>query len=370
MAVAMGVLGVTEEQRIRGIDGARGWLAWTVVACHLLTVMGFDFPGALTMGVAGDEAVQLFIVISGFIITHLILTEHEPYRLFIARRLLRIYPVYLVCLAFGVWIALRFGVFAPQAGRFVPQLLVDLFLLQGAVPNELLQSSSMTFVSPAWSLSLEWQFYLVAPLVLPLLRRPASGTVVLFLVGLGVVAFQRQDFGTFDMVSFLPGAGAQFALGIATRLAFDRLRSNALLLGAGAASALLTLVFPWQAYLGIWVLLIAYVRLSPTALAAPGLPVRIARRLLDSRWARAAGRRSFPVYLVHMPIIAAVAQLAGVMPHTTRTFVFLELASATVVLTIAGSELLHRLVERPAIAFGHRLQARMAPQVAPPQPAE
>jgi len=365
------VQGVRGKQRIRGIDGARGWLAWAVVAGHILPVMGLDFPGALTASVAGDEAVLLFIVISGFVITHLILAEREPYPLFIARRFLRIYPVYLVCLALGVWTALRFGVAAPEPGRFVPQLLVHLLLLQGAVPDELLRNASMTFVGPAWSLSLEWQFYLIAPLVLALLRRPAGSLAMLLLVGLGIVAFQRHDFGTFDMVSFLPGAGAQFAVGVGTRLALDRLRrSDAVLVVAGAAGALLILLHPWEAYLGIWVLVIAYARLGPDAVVAPALPIRIAGLLLDSRWARAAGRRSFPVYLIHMPIITVTAYMVGALPHLGRISELLELTTISVLLTIAGSELLHRLVERPAIAFGRRLREGTTLRIARAQPAD
>ena len=363
-----------EEQRIRGIEGARAWLAWTVVASHILAAVGPGFPGVLTLGAAADQAVLVFIVVCGFVITHLILTDCEPYPLFIARRLLRIYPVYLVCLALGIWTAFTFGAAAPAPGTFVPQLLAHLLLLHGAIPGEWLQKSPSVFLSPAWTLSVEWQFYLVAPLVLVLLRRPAGRFAMLFLVGLGMIACQRHLLGAFYLPSILPGAGAEFALGIATRLALDRLpRFDSMPAAVVGPALALIVLLPHLAYLGIWVVLVAYIRLRPEALAAPRLTARVARVLLDGSWVRAGGRRSYAVYLLHAPVVAFATPIVARIPHLARSTELLALGAIAIALTAVGSELLHRFVEQPAIAFGRRLGRRPVPaatRIASPQPAE
>ena len=87
-----------------GLDGLRGWLAWTVVLDHIVFFSGFGLPW-ISRGqaqLAGVCAVMIFIILSGFVITHLVLEKKEPYGLYIARRALRIYPVYLLALLLGV----------------------------------------------------------------------------------------------------------------------------------------------------------------------------------------------------------------------------------------------------------------------------
>jgi peptidoglycan/LPS O-acetylase OafA/YrhL len=91
-------------ERFRGIEGMRGWLALIVLLAHLVTATGFTsvVPGLAFLAPASGQAVTVFIIISGFVIAHLRLSRGEPYPLYIARRALRLYPVYLVCLLLGL----------------------------------------------------------------------------------------------------------------------------------------------------------------------------------------------------------------------------------------------------------------------------
>ena len=86
--------------RFQYIDGVRGILALWVLFGHVLTAVGLgrDWPMPFRIFADGVNAVDIFVIISGFVIIHLLETGQEDYRTFIFRRLLRIYPIYFICL--------------------------------------------------------------------------------------------------------------------------------------------------------------------------------------------------------------------------------------------------------------------------------
>jgi peptidoglycan/LPS O-acetylase OafA/YrhL len=106
---------------------------------------------------------------------------------------------------------------------FANHLIAHLLLLNGVVPDNILYEAQMMFLAPAWSLSLEWQFYLVAPLVIAAMRNSGGRIAAAAVAGIAFIAYAKGAFGQFDHPSFLPGSAVYFAVGIITRLAFDRL---------------------------------------------------------------------------------------------------------------------------------------------------
>ena len=90
-----------ERGRLPELEGIRGVLSWWVVICHILQQAGYS-EAALGRGwrilVHGDYAVDVFIILSGFVIHKLWHDAREPYRVFITRRFLRLWPAYAVCL--------------------------------------------------------------------------------------------------------------------------------------------------------------------------------------------------------------------------------------------------------------------------------
>ncbi len=367
-------------KHFRGIDGLRAWLAWIVVLSHIVLHTAADQRiGALNaLDSLATNAVKVFIIISGFVITHLLLTRREPYLPYITRRFLRIYPVYLICLAAGVLATYaHFSAFAGHPwGAWVPQpelithelaslagegfgwnLLAHLTLFQGAIPNQLLDVSEYTFLGPAWSLSLEWQFYLVAPLVLYCLRTARGRGGVALAMVLAFAVYQRGWLGDFIDPSFLPGAGPYFAAGILTRLVLPKLpRLTAYPLTALLLAAALVLIshdlFPFV----FWFAFVAWMRLEPSAGPAASW-LRWPDAAFDSPLARFLGARSYSTYLVHEPLIHAVVYFCiksfgmGMWPTVLVT------VSAVPALTLLASALLYRWVEAPGIAYGRRLFA-------------
>jgi peptidoglycan/LPS O-acetylase OafA/YrhL len=367
-------------KHFRSIDGLRAWLAWSVVLSHIVLYTATDLriPALLhTLDALATHAVQVFIIISGFVITHLLLEKKERYLPYITRRFLRIYPIYFICLSVGVFASyLHFAAFAGHPwGDFVPQpdlmtaelnslkgngfawhLLAHCTILHGAISNQVLNVSEYMFLGPAWSLSLEWQFYIVAPVVLFGLRSQSGKIIVSLVTIAGYAAYKRGWLGDFIDPSFLPGAALYFATGIATRLVFAKLPKLAVYPAAAVIIAagfgimehqLLPFVF--------WMAFVAWLRLDqPTDALSVGID-RWLNRAFNSAPTRFLGARSYSTYLIHEPIIhiivyVCITQFALGMWHTVLLTLIL-----TPAITVLASVALYRYVEAPAIAYGKRL---------------
>src|ERR1700754_946146 len=89
-------------KRFQAIEGLRGVLAWAVVFSHLVY-----FADTYTHGFGGRIAhigrpsVLIFIIVSGFVITHVLIERPEPYGSYLARRFMRIFPLFAVTSVIG-----------------------------------------------------------------------------------------------------------------------------------------------------------------------------------------------------------------------------------------------------------------------------
>lgn len=144
--------------RIRELDGLRGIAILSVLIYHF-----FWFPspgwnwdgiahGAWKVAQVGWIGVHIFFVLSGFLITRILINQkNQPnyFYKFYSRRIVRIFPLYLLTLFFVYF-------YFPDSGRFV---LLSLLFLAHAAP--LLQIPNSYPV--LWSLSIEEQFYFFWP---------------------------------------------------------------------------------------------------------------------------------------------------------------------------------------------------------------
>ncbi|MDO9003023.1 MAG: acyltransferase [Aquabacterium sp.] len=368
-------------RRFGGLEGLRAWLAWTVVFSHIMSFTGLSqlVPWlAHAVGQAADCSVMVFTILSGFVITHLLLARREPYPRYIVRRFLRIYPVYAVallagiggtCLAFDTFLRHPWGDLTPATHRMLMQseslasgdlpwhLAAHLSLLHGAVSSQVLYESQYMFLGPAWSLSLEWQFYLVAPLVVALAMHRLGQVLLVALAMWGYTLYTKGVFGEFMLPSVLPGAGLYFGVGIATRFLI-KARADI----AAFPLALLMLVAgllmntTGTSPILIWAAFVCMMLLNGKA---SDLVSRTARwtfaKAFDSRLVRWLGERSYATYLIHMPIVqlvtwVCVRQLGMGLVPTGVTVVLVAVPG-----TLIASTLLHRYVELPAIQWGRRM---------------
>src|ERR1700730_15737223 len=146
-------------RHIPSLDGLRGVSILLVILGHARETLGFP---SWIPSYAKDHAalgVQIFFVISGYLITTLILNEERKtgtisLKLFYARRTLRIFPLcylYLFVLTIGVWAGML------QFPRY--NLLFAVAYLTNVVPV----ATGAWVTGHLWSLSAEEQFYLVWP---------------------------------------------------------------------------------------------------------------------------------------------------------------------------------------------------------------
>ncbi len=94
--------------KITELEGLRGLLAWWVVASHLLYFSGFydtKLGGVLGLISRGHEAVDGFIILSGFVIFLLLDKGRNSYGVFLFRRFFRLFPVFILCFLAAVLVA-------------------------------------------------------------------------------------------------------------------------------------------------------------------------------------------------------------------------------------------------------------------------
>lgn len=329
------------------IDGLRALAVVPVVMFHA----GFELFGG------GFVGVDVFFVISGFLITSIILSELERGEFsivrFYERRARRILPalffVMLCCLPFA-WLWLL-----PQDMKSFAQSVIAVPLF---VSNILFKRTSGYFDSAAelkpllhtWSLAVEEQYYVVIPLLMLLLWRFGRRSLLVVLAGIGVLSLGAAQIGaqanptaTFYLLGtraweLLVGAAAAFyfSAGLAWH---TRVRLAEVLGGLGLALILFSVFFydKQTPFPGLYALVPTLGALLIILFASPQTRVG---QLLAWRPIVFVGLLSYSIYLWHQPLFAfARHRLLGEPP--------LELLLALGVLTFGLAYLSWRFVETP-----------------------
>ncbi|MDM7831934.1 acyltransferase family protein [Cellulomonas edaphi] len=378
--------------RIPGLDGLRALAVAAVIAYHL-------FPDLLPGGFLG---VDVFFVVSGFLITTLLLREvHDGGRLELARfwvrRARRLIPALLVVVTVSIpAAALADRDLLVGIGRqVVGALTFSTNWLAIAAGSSYFDATQPELFQTFWSLAIEEQFYLVWPLllavVLAVLRtwraraRAALGAAVVSAL-LMALRYQPGDdptrvyYGT-DTHAFglLLGASAAFALAGGARwvwrgrwtawlgpASLALLGAFALVMSAEGAFAYRGGIFAASVLAVVAVVACtgtgattgagtsasegASAGSGPTGTALDGY-VR-ALELSPLRW---VGERSYGLYLWHWPVILVVAAAAGDAPGSASWW---RTAALALALTVLLSWASYRWVETPVRRLGVRESLR------------
>jgi peptidoglycan/LPS O-acetylase OafA/YrhL len=158
-------------QRVAYLDGIRALAIGGVLAYHWL-------GSQLSLGGGGYVGVDLFFVLSGYIISTMLWRSRPrgrsvvaQYRTFLWRRVVRLYPA-LISLVLGT---ITIYALLPAARAQVADLIAPglLALVQGSMFP--MANGNGTPFSITWSLSIEWMFYLAWPLAILAARRAGIG---------------------------------------------------------------------------------------------------------------------------------------------------------------------------------------------------
>ena len=216
------------------LDGLRGVLACYVMLSHTLPFA--PLPAWLHwLFQHGGAGVDVFFILSGLVIVQSLASFSYRPRPFLIARVARIYPVFLVVFAFAVavqplasgfplmaWIdqdsTLRYLWPAGWPNDWAIGIATHLTMTHGLFPDGMLPHVWLGFLGAAWSLSTEWQFYLLALLIGARLGLRRLAWLFLALAAASIawqaVAPEPWQFSR----AFLPNKAQYFALGIASAI--------------------------------------------------------------------------------------------------------------------------------------------------------
>ncbi|MDX8049287.1 acyltransferase [Lentzea sp. BCCO 10_0798] len=363
-----------EMRRFPALDGLRAFAAVIVVVFH--------FGGAEWKWLSGWVGVYLFFVLSGFLITTLLLREQDlkgriSLKNFYIRRVFRIMPPYFVIFAFimaffylrGDFFTIRYPetlkYYLPFMNEFLPAGMAG-------APND--------YFSGSWTLGIEQKFYLVWPALMVVAGVAAARRRVYIAVGAMAV-----------LVALIPLTGGWYTSYSMSALYTSSVHYVVLLVGALLAiimnsKRLYAFVQPlthpliaplamiafavlhvnmetlWHSTSNAVVLLLGYAVL--TAMLIVSLMNRNpVTWVLSTAPARFVGDRSYSLYLFQG---IAGFMVAGMLP---RFAVYGTLTAVVVTLvSLLLADVVYRWVEHPAIELGRRIIARRSQKSAPVNP--
>jgi exopolysaccharide production protein ExoZ len=328
---------------LESIQTLRGLAAVSVVVFHAFQWLDDQF----WIGAAG---VDVFFVISGFVIWTVAARGESAPGAFFWRRLTRVAPAYwLVTLAVAA-IALADPAFLPQISLSPRHLLLSLAFIQHKDPRGL----AFPVLPPGWSLNYEAIFYLTFAVIL---FAPARFWLALIVATMAAICV----IGLLDPPLYGLAANPmllQFAAG--AWLGRRHVLRRRIEPPAGAIFAVLGLVLFGAIRLaglhnGVWEFVRPLTWGLPAVMIVAGMVAVEEGALI--RWPRLMvrlGDASYAIYLCHMPAVALVAHTLGVHPAS----LFVPVAAAV---SIAAGFVFHKTVETPLIRACRALPTRSRP---------
>lgn len=319
----------------------------------------------------GSEGVSLFLVLSAFLFTMNsdIGSRKTEYWPFIRKRLFRILPIYLLVgvllmtqkrAQWSVLDFLTFATFQVNAGHPITGYGFDV------LP-----------IGPIWTIGVEFQFYLLFPLLIAAL--PPRGWLncsrILGIIGV-MIAFRylmrlwNADGAIyFNAYHTLLGRFDQFLIGMLAAAFYVKFRARitplagfGAMVGATTIATMLLYNIKQAAYPGIAfsftieALIAAAVIIG--MLAARGVPGWIGRRLAE------LGRASYSIYLLHLPVGVIMMKKFGGFNGGTLEFYWMKIVILVIIPTILISLVTYHCIEKPFMDLGRSDAGK-----APPHPA-
>lgn len=339
-------------QDLKALTALRFFAAMWVVSYHFWPALSLSTPMAVDKGYLG---VELFFVLSGFILSHVYLKPFGERRFsfpnFLWARVSRIYPVHLATLAgMGLMIAAAAAV-GIEAG--------DKVLIWQSLPAQLTLTQAWGLAlqggwnHPSWSISAEWFAYLMFPVFAWMSWRLRQRPMIALLLALGLVAGLETGFeriAGFPLTHATIAWGALrivpcFALGCAVYLLWSArplLTENVAVAAVAAVVTILLLAIQLRAPDCIFVMLFGGLIFGLASLTSAQSSI-----LTGPFWIY-LGEVSFAVYMVCIPWQIVFERVAHRLPGLDAGSLPLPVWLVEYFGVIPVAIVVHHLVERPA----------------------
>jgi peptidoglycan/LPS O-acetylase OafA/YrhL len=362
---------------MHALDGVRGVAAVVVLLYHL-TLMArprleetsglweWITQSPLRPLTAGSEAVLVFFVLSGLVVSIPALSESFNWLRYYPSRLLRLYLPVIAAVLFAVALI----VLVPRLpGAITPDSWLANRVASSISLGQVIEESSLlpqtyTIVNVLWSLRWEVMFSVLLPVfvVVGLATKRHRTLAAVLSIALGVVGRVLDV----DALVYLPTffLGTMIAVNLRELRAWAArvsARGRGLVWAALAGASAVLLVASWLARpfapagsslsAALWGL--AGAGAAGLIIVAIGSP--LAERMLSARFPRWLGRISFSLYLVHVPVLASVAFVLGDENWPL-------VAGIAIPASFAIAWLFHVAVETPSHRLARRAGTRVASQ--------
>jgi peptidoglycan/LPS O-acetylase OafA/YrhL len=365
------------DARISALDGLRAVASLTVVFYHFFPHIARDWTSPFwalhRLPRLGDEGVNLFFVLSGFLISGILVNARDSPRYFstfYVRRAWRIFPLYYLVLASY---AIALGIAGPGSaalGRLLdPQLPLWTYVLY--VQNfamAMTSSYGAAWMAASWSLAIEEQFYLTLPAIVRVVSDRALGWIAVAAVVVPIplrAAVQHVRFvPELSNKVLLPTAVDSLAVGVLVMLAVryrapwlaGRRGALGWIAAASVAGWLIYPLVPNPHAVRLYFLdatatdvmcgaVLAYLLVAPDGWLG---------RWLSTRWMRTLGNMAYSTYLFHPILLCFSFQLLRrqdpILRATSDLVPILVAAVATAVVSYGS----WTLFESKLVKIGHR----------------
>lgn len=333
------LMSINNSPRFEGLEGVRAVMALWVVFGHVGNFMGYylglNAPSWMKLLLLTNVPVNIFISLSGFVIFQM-LYSRSSYNLksYYINRARRILPIYYL----SVFVALLMINFRYSVETLLPwqtstglanaelmhesvtgllywHLIAHISLLHGLIPEIFLTNASQSILAPAWSLSLEWQFYLIAPIIVMIVNRGRWYFFAIIIALFSITAITDFTETGFTNAFFL-ASWPYFALGWwSSYILRNKYISNTKRFNCPIVFSL-SLIFVsiiWlakdfrPAMLSIAIWLIVFVACCKII---PNNPIlKTIDSVLSLEWLVSIGKRSYSLYLTHILVIDIIGYL-------------------------------------------------------------
>jgi peptidoglycan/LPS O-acetylase OafA/YrhL len=373
----------TEKERIPELDGLRGVAILLVILLHYVsdsTGGGFGsvlyrFRAIFRLGWCG---VDLFFVLSGFLIGGILLDARDSpryFQTFYVRRAYRILPIYYVWVTLYIVVNTSFEHWRDSPLSVDPAILNHLplyYLFAQTFQPLLVGTVGAYWMGVTWSVAIEEQFYLIAAPMVRFLREPhfvcALVSTIFLCPFLRLLVIAEWPSQLNLIYVFMPCRADSLAIGMITAVLWKDpghrrwLANHSKQLSAAALSLLAGIPvfikwFPspytrfaalveyqWLAFMFACLLLISL--LDKQSVMARAMRLGFLGHI---------GQLSYCIYLIHLPILAiAHAVLLGSPVHRIDTFSGIGVTILAAGITFTAASLSWAFLESPLIRRGHQ----------------